>query len=145
MAEREKTAPIVSKQTSPWYRPGLRFQCQRCGRCCRSAGVVWLSEEEAEAMAATLALQLWRFRLDFLVEAEQGYFLRDRLNRDCVMLEEGACRAYPGRPIQCRTYPFWLEILKSSESWQEEGTRCPGIGRGRLWSFSEIRGIMGQV
>jgi len=31
------------KQRNPMYKDGLRFECQRCGSCCRGEpGVVWM-------------------------------------------------------------------------------------------------------
>jgi Fe-S-cluster containining protein len=30
-----------------WFKDGLRFECQRCGRCCRGEpGVVWVNKQE---------------------------------------------------------------------------------------------------
>lgn len=37
---------------------------------------------------------------------------------------------YEARPTQCRTYPFWSNIVDSKESWNREARECPGIGIG---------------
>jgi hypothetical protein len=42
------------------------------------------------------------------------------------------CRVYAVRPLQCRTYPFWPELVQNSRSWQREARRCEGIGNGPL-------------
>jgi len=39
---------------------------------------------------------------------------------------------YEARPTQCRTYPFWSNIVDSEESWNRESRECPGIGIGPL-------------
>jgi len=47
----------------PWYQDGLRFKCTGCGQCCTgSPGYVWVSPEEAEAMAKHLKIPLERIR-----------------------------------------------------------------------------------
>ena len=39
----------------------------------------------------------------------------------CVFLSnEGQCRIYETRPVQCRTYPFWPSLLEDREAWEEE-------------------------
>ena len=41
----------------PWYSKGLRFECQRCGRCCTRRGsysFVFLTEADVGALAAEL-------------------------------------------------------------------------------------------
>ena len=33
----------------PWFKEGLKFECQRCGRCCRGEpGVIWVNKKEIE-------------------------------------------------------------------------------------------------
>ena len=66
---------------------------------------------------------------------------------DCALLDRSSgkaiCSVYETRPLQCRTWPFWSEIVESKESWEEaskglEG--CPGINSssGTLYSVQEI-------
>jgi len=43
------------------------------------------------------------------------------------------------RPQQCRTYPFWPEIVETRGAWQEEARRCEGMGRGPVIPLAEIR------
>jgi Fe-S-cluster containining protein len=39
-------------QEQPWYKDGLQFTCTQCGNCCTGrAGVVWVDDEEIEAIA----------------------------------------------------------------------------------------------
>ena len=49
----------------PWYGNGLRFECTRCGNCCRTHGeyaYVYLAERDLLAIAGFLGLA----RADFL-------------------------------------------------------------------------------
>ena len=50
--------------------------------------------------------------------------LRDQ-GGSCVFLGDDGklCGIYEARPVQCRTYPFWPNILQSMESWNEECRR----------------------
>ncbi|MCX8206921.1 MAG: YkgJ family cysteine cluster protein [Methanothrix sp.] len=129
----------IKQNPDPWYREGLRFECVRCGRCCRGPGVVWISPEECNTIADFLGVSQDVLISEYLLECDYGFALRDHLDMSCVMLQGDRCIIYPARPLQCRSYPFWAEILESRESWLSEASRCPGINRGRRWSFREIR------
>jgi Fe-S-cluster containining protein len=65
--------------------------------------------------------------------------------KDCIFLRKIAgrklCAIYPVRPNQCRTWPFWSENLTNSDAWNEAARRCPGINRGKRYSFEEIEKI----
>jgi Fe-S-cluster containining protein len=64
-------------------------------------------------------------------------------SEDCVFWRDG-CTVYEARPLQCRTYPFWSELLASEEVWRKTGESCPGIGGGAWHSVMEIAGILEQ-
>lgn len=65
-------------------------------------------------------------------------------NLDCVLLdsETRRCRIYSVRPKQCRTFPFWDDVLESEMNWQMYKENCPGIGNGRSYTAEEIEEIM---
>ena len=45
----------------------------------------------------------------------------------CIFLDdENKCTIYEARPVQCRTYPFWPNVLQSVESWNDECRRKDG-------------------
>ncbi len=48
---------------------------------------------------------------------------------------------YSVRPNQCRTWPFWPSNLKNPGDWNKAAQKCPGINRGKLYSFEEIERI----
>ncbi|MBN1324314.1 MAG: YkgJ family cysteine cluster protein [Methanotrichaceae archaeon] len=124
-----------------WYSEGLRFQCQRCGRCCGGEpGLVWITPEEIQVIAEYLGVHKEYFQGVYLREMGGRFTIADRLNGDCFLLspEKRGCRIYPVRPIQCRAYPWWSQILASPDDWAAEANRCPGIGNGRLWTREEI-------
>lgn len=53
-----------------------------------------------------------------------------RAGRTCVpppCWQGKSCSIYSVRPAQCRTYPFWPEIVQSPHHWAAESARCEGI------------------
>lgn len=114
-------------------RSGLRFECTRCGRCCTGRDAyVFLRAGEAEAIRRTLGLSRSWFRRRYLAWSETGdRVLAATADGRCVFLDaRGRCRVYRARPLQCRTYPFWPELVAGRDAWERERARCEGIGRG---------------
>jgi len=133
-----KSSP--KKERPPWYVDGLRFECQRCGGCCRGeTGYVWVKPEEAQAIAQFLRLPAAYFMAEFVRRVGWQHSLKERPNGDCEFFEpDVGCRIYPVRPTQCRTFPFWPEYVRSPRTWKRARRRCPGVGRGRTASGKEI-------
>lgn len=131
-----------------FYKTGLRFECTECGQCCTGAsGYVEVSNPEAEALAGFLDLTEQQFLEQYIDLPENGDLLRLKsgANGDCVFLADNRCRIYPVRPLQCRTFPFWPENLKSPYRWKLAARACPGIHRGRRYSAAEIEEILGLM
>jgi Fe-S-cluster containining protein len=127
---------------SPWYARGLRFRCKRCGRCCTGEpGYVWVSQDEIHRIARFLNLSEDEFSSKYCRRVLIKISLVERPNGDCIFFTPAGCQIYPVRPLQCRTFPFWDDIISSPENWQAASYRCPGIGSGRLYSRKEIEAI----
>ena len=131
----------------PWYAKGLQFSCRRCGRCCRVHGdyaYVYLAGDEAERIGAHLGLASREFEQRYCKRLE-GYRVLRFQGEECCFLDGDACRVYPVRPLQCRTWPFWSENL-DEWVWSEEVAEiCPGVNRGRLHTAGEIRERAGEL
>jgi len=122
-----------------WYRDGLRFECQRCGQCCRGEpGFVWVREIEIAAIARRLELPTEEFMRRHVRKVWDDYSLTELDNGDCAFWSPEGCRIYDVRPTQCRTFPFWHEYVESSDAWKRAAKRCPGVNRGRLFSPAEV-------
>jgi Fe-S-cluster containining protein len=71
--------------------------------------------------------------------------IEESITKDCIFLQmvDGVkqCRIYSVRPAQCRTWPFWSENLQSPNDWNRAALRCPGINRGRFYTYEEIERI----
>ena len=123
-----------------WYRNGLRFECGRCGHCCRGAGNVWISDAEIASLARALEVSDDELRALYTRRVgRRGIVLRQKRNQDCVFWHsDSGCQIYAQRPRQCRSYPFWDAVVRSRESWEAEASCCPGIGRGAPHPASSI-------
>ncbi|MFZ4403918.1 MAG: YkgJ family cysteine cluster protein, partial [Pseudobdellovibrionaceae bacterium] len=61
---------------------------------------------------------------------------------DCLFLKDKKCSIYEARPTQCRTWPFWPEVMPA-KAWKKDVVSfCPGVGKGKLWSPEEIKSIL---
>ena len=126
------------------FKDGLRFECTACSDCCTgSPGYVWLSEADISVLCAHFGhMSIEEFAASFCqyvkVEGGLALSLREKNLYDCIFLEKGRCSVYADRPIQCKTYPFWEEILQTAESWHGESRHCPGIGEGAPVSSERI-------
>lgn len=121
-----------ASKSKPWWGEGLCFACTQCGRCCTGdPGYVWVDEKEVRRLAARQGLDPNSFGRRFLRRVGDRVSLIEKTNGDCVFYEAGqGCTVYSDRPRQCRTYPFWPAVLRSPESWRQEGELCPGIDTG---------------
>jgi uncharacterized protein len=132
---------MPNKESSPWYKDGLRFKCTGCGDCCTGApGFVWVNKEDIAALAAGVGVMEAEFESSYVREIGMRKSLRELDNYDCVFFdgETRKCKVYNARPRQCRTWPFWDSNVKSPDTWAETCTVCPGSGKGRLYQLGEI-------
>ena len=131
----------------PWYAGGLRFECQPgCGACCTRQGgrdFVYLAPRDVWRLALALGLSTAQFRRRHTVR-DRGWTALRMTAEACPFLDGWRCRVHAARPAQCRTFPFWTEILRSPEAWRALGARCPGVGRGALVSLAGIRARLRQ-
>lgn len=133
-----------------WFESGLTFECQPdCHKCCLREGIVRLAPasgdnepSESETLSRELGTSFAEFARQFISrDNANGVFIEDPSDNGCPLWRNG-CRVYEVRPFQCRSYPFWPEIVKSERRWNEEAEFCPGIGKGRRYSKEEIRALL---
>jgi Fe-S-cluster containining protein len=133
----------MSDSGKDWFERGLRFDCGRCGDCCTGApGHVWFDAEELGEMARHLGILPFQFLRDHARQdpASGRWSLLEVRRRngdhDCEFLRRGGdglarCAIQAVKPRQCRTFPFWKEILASEEAWRARAGRCLGMRRGQ--------------
>lgn len=125
-----------------WWSEGVRFECQGSGQCCLSRGeygFVFLTREDRKRMADHLGLGLREFTKQYCDKTQGYYHLREESTRlECAFLKGNRCGIYEARPIQCRTWPFWPEVM-NAKTWNKEVKGfCPGVGKGPLIPAEEI-------
>ena len=136
----------------PWYAAGLHFECTGCGNCCAGPeeGYIWISKAEIEFLAKEMGLPAEEIQSKFLRRiGTRSSIKEDRKTKDCIFLTPSqngrGCAIYAVRPNQCRTWPFWTSNLYNPDAWNIAALRCPGINRGRFYSFDEIQRLKSQT
>jgi len=125
-----------------FFEGGLKFECRRCGACCNGApGVIYVSAGEIDPIAGFMDLDKDVFVERCLYPFQDSYSIREDETGRCIFYENG-CAIYPVRPMQCRTFPFWVQNLRSIRDWRRVASGCPGIGRGHLYTTEEILEIL---
>lgn len=111
----------------------VRFACQPgCIKCCDQEGYVYLSEEDVRRAARFLRMSRKAFEAQYVYRTRHQRRLRKPPEKQCAFLEETGCSIHPAKPTQCRTFPFWPEIVERRATWTRTANYCPGIGKGPL-------------
>lgn len=136
--------------SAPLYkRKSLRFECTQCGICCTGGDdyYVSVSHQEAESIRQYLGLSRSWFKRRYLQKIpELGLAIRSTADEKCIFLTaEGHCKIYPVRPIQCKTYPFWPEVVGSTKGWQREARRCEGMDHGPIVPIRKIESALSML
>ncbi len=110
---------------------------------------MWFTEAEEAAMALELGLSIEVFAARYTRRIGARKSLKELIRdgkHDCVFLDrervpgKAVCSIYGARPRQCRTWPWWAEVVESAATWEDTRRRtpCPGMGKGTLHSMVEI-------
>jgi Fe-S-cluster containining protein len=86
----------------------VKFECRRCGNCCRVPGYVHLTQSEIDACAEYLKMGAGEFieKYTRLTKYRTGLSLLERQDGSCIFLSEGGeCLIEPVKPLQCRQFP----------------------------------------
>lgn len=119
---------------------GLRFECQPgCTNCCEQQGFVYLTEEDLGRIAKYAGMTVRDFERRYIYRTRNLRRLRVPRHQQCHFLRDGGCSIHPVKPVQCRLFPFWPELVGSKgdvkdakREWRKTARWCPGIGKGEL-------------
>jgi Fe-S-cluster containining protein len=126
-----------------FFAEGLQFSCTSCGNCCRiPGGKVTINPSEITNLAACLKLEPTEFINQICTVKGERVQLNEQPDGACIFLRDDQCTVYEARPLQCRTFPFWPENLKSIYRWKQLNSNCPGIDSGEWHSGSKIQELM---
>lgn len=119
---------------------GLRFACQPgCTACCTQHGFVYLTEADALRIAEYLGLSAALFEKRYCYRTRRQLRLRVPCEAQCHFLRDGGCSIHAVKPVQCRIFPFWPEMLRSRAEWRKTARYCPGIGQRPLIQIESAR------
>jgi len=111
----------------------IRFTCQSgCTNCCDQEGYVYLSEDDLIRAARYVKMTPRAFEAKYVYRTRHQMRFRKPRDKQCPFLEGHGCGIHPGKPTQCRTFPFWPEIVERKATWNRTSRYCPGIGKGPL-------------
>ena len=111
----------------------MKFECQSgCTKCCEQQGFVYLNEGDIARLADHLKLTVADFEAQYVYRTTNMRRLRVPRHAQCSFLDGGGCSVHAAKPTQCRTFPYWPELLDSRRAWHRTGEWCPGIGKGEL-------------
>jgi len=129
-------------KNTDFYQNGLRFECQGSGKCCTSHGeygFVFLTLTDRQRIAKQLKISTLHFTKNYCQKSKGLFHLREDLGSpDCLFLKGKRCSIYTARPTQCRTWPFWPEVLDAKTWSKDVASFCPGVGKGKLHSMEDI-------
>ena len=112
---------------------GVRFTCQRgCINCCNMEGYVYLTEDDLKRVAKFTGLTRRAFESRYVYRTSRQMRFRKPRDKQCPFLLDHGCSIHPAKPTQCRTFPFWPDLVERPAAWKRTGRYCPGIGKGPL-------------
>jgi len=120
----------------------LHFKCTGCGKCCTGGEdhYVAMSKMEAKRIQKHLGVSSAWFRRRYVNHLTRNTLTARMHNGRCVFLNDnGKCRIYQLRPVQCKTYPYWPELLENKQTWDSEAVHCEGINFGSAVPISNIK------
>jgi Fe-S-cluster containining protein len=124
----------------------IRFECQPgCTRCCEEQGFVYLTEDDITRIAAYVGLSAAEFEKRHVFRTKNLRRLRVPRHANCAFLESGGCSIHEVKPMQCRSFPYWPELLASHKAWGEAGKKCPGIGKGGLVNIEMAKAVAEEM
>jgi Fe-S-cluster containining protein len=106
-----------------WWNDGLPFDCTQCGKCCHGRGDVahvYVNYQERKRLAEHLGISLPEFNKAYTQAEDTGHRTLRFVDGHCIFLDGPTCTVHEAKPVQCRTWPFWDELLESEETYREQ-------------------------
>lgn len=124
------------------------YQCDRCLACCKWPGDVRVEDNEMDAIADFLGIEVDDFIQQFtrLRTNRSGLSLIERENHECIMLENGGCKIQPVKPFQCKGFPNrwnfqgWQKVCQAKPVPMQEAISLGLVEGEDLSANNELRG-----
>jgi Fe-S-cluster containining protein len=122
------------------------FDCRtEAVHCCDQQGFVYLTEDDIPRIAAYLGLTAAAFEERYVYRTKRLRRLRVPRHAQCGFLRDGGCSIHPVKPLQCRAFPYWPELVGNKGNWKKTGKWCPGIGKGDLVNITMAREVAAEM
>ena len=95
-------------------------------------GFVYLTETDLQKAAKFVGMGAKAFEKKYIYRTRRQMRFRKPPKKQCPFLGETGCEIHPAKPTQCRTFPFWPEMVEKRVAWNRTARYCPGIGKGPL-------------
>jgi len=125
------------------YPAGVRWSCERCGRCCRD---VEGHERRVLLLDGDIRRLLEAGASGFHETTGDEPFTGLMLKKDgtCIFHGPEGCTMYDRRALLCRMYPFWVERLDEAYVIHVD-PECTGVGEGEELGEGFYRGLLGDA
>jgi Fe-S-cluster containining protein len=108
-------------------------------------GEVYLTEQDLERIAAHLQLTHADFEEKYVHRTKRTLRLRKPPQGQCLFHRDNRCSIHVVKPVQCRVFPYWPEIIESGDTWTEAGRTCPGINKGPLVQIEAAKHLASEM
>ena len=108
-------------------------------------GEVYLTEQDLDRIAAHLHVTPAAFEEKYVHRTKRTLRLRKPPGRQCLFHRDNRCSIHVVKPVQCRVFPYWPELIESQDTWSEAGRTCPGINNGPLIQIETARQIANEM
>jgi Fe-S-cluster containining protein len=89
---------------------------------------VYLTEEDIPRLAHFVGMPQGEFEGQYVYRTKNMRRFRKPRGAQCPFLQDNGCSVHAAKPEQCRTFPFWPEILEDEDEQRAVAAYCPGIG-----------------
>ena len=130
---------------------GIRYQCQKCGDCCRKGFSIELSIDEMEYLTKRHP------QIKKVYAYREGDFVHPFFNTGpgCNLLKDNLCSDYRNRPFECKYFPFHLEEVNASTPGAFRFGKkyyqlyvyenCNGLDKGEVWSDRKLENFVQRM
>jgi uncharacterized protein len=108
-------------------------------------GEVYLTEEDLVRIAVHLSLDAADFDARYVHRTSRSLRLRKPPGRQCLFHQDKRCSIHAVKPVQCRVFPYWPEIIESEATWNEAAQHCPGMNKGALIQIEVVKQISEEM
>jgi len=112
--------------TSDAVKSSDLFQCEKCGKCCKGYGGIFVTEKDIKAITAYIKADPETFTDDYCQFSGKKPMLAQAENGYCIFWDK-LCTIHPVKPYMCRAWPFIRSVVLDAKNWKIMGASCPGI------------------